>query len=248
MTKVTPEFKRAFKHFIDGTCYGRRDWIDDTEVAQLWVDIGGHVGGKSIAFSAISDDLQYYFEWREGYTSGLEIAYKLLQPAPNVATAFMERVKNDVRDRIWSSLEGLPLFDLDPLAELVDVDADKWARMFADGYAKYAADYRNRIKTAILTQLRETPDNDAAAIQRLTHWGVKACAYWYAMEAERSGHDAWTAYRDVYAAGTLRLSRHMATLPDTVGGAMAVFCAAYSHGIDPCTGRRIALDVGKRDA
>lgn len=241
MAKVTPEFKRAFKHFIDGACCGRHNLVDDTEAALLWVATGGHVGDGSLTLRDVSESLDYYIEWRDGYTSGIEIAYKLLPVTPDMATAFMARIKKDVREGIQlDAYEELPLFDLKPLDALADVDADKWARMFAEDYAEYAADYRNRLKTAILAQLRETPDDDVTAVQWLIRWSLWACAYWYAMEAERSGRDARKTYRDAsIAARRAHLIRNAVALPDTVSRAMAAFCDAYSHGVNPLTGERI---------
>lgn len=250
MAKVTPEFKRALRHFINQAVYGEYWLLDDSDVARIY---GTLCGRKNEAASMVHE----LDAWRTGLWQGLRWAFELLPDER--ADEFISDVKElDADEAVELDAQWLPLHIGGILGELTD-DMDKWERLLMEPCDAMERAYKARAYDMLLKHIRgiderehderattpaETyPEGDprryplTPEVQAIMTLAVSACRYWNAREANRLGYGD---VKPLYAAVELGHGERR-TGPVTVAVALAMFCNAYSHGIDPLTGRRPQL-------
>lgn len=256
MAKVTPEFKRALRHFINQVVFGEYWLLEDRDIAYAY---GVLCGRKGDAYDALQDmDV-----WRNGIWCGLRWAFESL---PDERTADFIKYVTRCEEHEVEILEAqwLPLYIGLPLAELTD-DIDKWERLLMWPCDAIEREYKARAYDMLLKQIRsmDEGEHDERATELYQkfkryreprngyRWfdlltpeakvildlACKACKYWNAREANRLGRGHVDALYNAVELG----DGEYRTGPITMAAALAMFCDAYSHGVDPLTGRRPQL-------
>ncbi len=259
-TKVTPEFKRAFKHFMDGA--GRLGLLDDTDVIQMQT---AFARGDMAYIEDDEDGNGIEAARTHGYRDGLAAAYRpsiaLLRERGTEITVetvrgLLDRFAKMMADaqRTYGA-QGLLL--MPPVwPELAGSDAERQAM------EAVTCDYWHSTARVILHSIGDyTEDDDSmySGLFELAYWVESACAYWAMREDMRRNGTGNGEARKLYNAYLNAMAREHGewvaeweakngrkigdwNMPyESLQDVMTAFCAAYSHGIDPYTGERPTL-------
>lgn len=281
MVKITPEFKRAFKHYVDGA--GRLGLLREPDVINLQSAISPFeadgIGG-----------LPYYDEdyWADEYTQ-VDMARAFRKAFDYVYVRDIELLRARGQAITVDAVRGL----LDRYAAIMGRELDSegvhglliappalredLARSDAERQAirEAKAAYWHNAAAELLKLFRNVNEEEDVdlALDRLRDWTENACAYWAVQQdlhgrqpAEDEARKLYKAYgkalyenRREWAGNfaaehgiapngspdtqmTVRVPNVEAMPYDSLQEAMTAFCAAYSHGIDPYTGKRPTLD------
>ena len=252
--KPTPEFKRAFTHFMDGA--GRLGLLNDDDVLYMYGALS-----KEPCADPDNEEMQGMEAARtHGYRDGLAAAYQ----------ASISLLKTQDRELTADTVRGL----LDNLNDMM-VRAQRaygargprlmppvWPRLAGSNAERRAmesitADYWHATAREVLGLLRgyewDGTPNDLG-LYELSIWTEQACAYWTVREDMRRHEVADGEARRLYAGYLAVLERDRDARGNELYGAedgedfnpymdfseaMTAFCAAYSHGVNPYTGRRL---------
>lgn len=260
MTKITPEFKRAFRHYVDGA--GRMGLLSEIDVINLQSMLTPYEDNSVGALPYYEDDY-----WAGGEYSPLDVVCGFRKAFDYVYVRDVELLQAHGQAITVDAVCGL----LNRYAAIMDGELDaayahgalmmpptlreELARCDAERQAirEKRADYWHRVSADLLKLLRnfDEEDSDPMYWDNFCWWVDDACAYW-AMQQALHGRqpDEGEAHR-LYKAYTRVLSHdHAKWIEDwenengrkigdwswpyeSLQDVMAAFCTAYSHGIDP---------------
>ena len=268
MVKITPEFKRAFRHYVDGA--GRMGLMTEVDVINLQSMLAPYKDDSVGALPYYEDNY-----WAGGEYSPLDMVLGFRKAFDYVYVRDIELLRVHGQVITVDAVRGL----LDRYAVIMDGELDAayargalmmppalhedLARSDAERQAmrEKRADYWRRVSAELLKLLRnfDEEESDPMEWDNLCYWVDDACAYWAMQQALHGRQPDEGEVRGLYEAYTRVLSHDRAkwiadwenengmrigdwSWPyESLQDAMAAFCAAYSHGIDPYTGKRPRL-------
>ncbi len=268
MTKITPEFKRAFRHYVDGA--GRMGLLTDVDVINMQSRLTPYEDNSVSALPCYEDDY-----WSGGEYSPLDVVLGFRKAFDYVYVRDIELLRAHGQAITVDAVRGL----LDKYAAIMDSELDaayahgalmippalreELARSDAERKAicEKRADYWHRVSAELLKLFRNFDEEERNPMDwdDLCCWVDDACAYWAMQQALHGRQPAEGEARRLYEAYARILSHDWAKWIEdwenengreigdwswpygSLQDAMAAFCAAYSHGIDPYTGKRPRL-------
>uniref|UniRef100_UPI00359C6484 hypothetical protein n=1 Tax=Bifidobacterium adolescentis TaxID=1680 RepID=UPI00359C6484 len=258
MTKITPEFKRAFRHYVDGA--GRMGLLTEADVIELQQVLRPRSEDSGIAeLYGYWDDQYTQFDVVCAFRKAFDYVYvrdiELLRAHGQAITVDAVRGLLDryaaIMGREQGTADACGLLMVPPALheELVRSDAERQV------IREKMADYWRHVSTELLGLLRNVGECDLGLYATFSEWVENACAYW-ATQQELHGRQSAEGeanyathmpmyWRKITGNGrrtgnpkTVRNLRDWYMPYESLQDIMAAFCAAYSHGIDPYTGKR----------
>ena len=263
MTKITPEFKRAFRHYVDGA--GRMGLLTDVDVINMQSRLTPYKANSVSALPYYEDDY-----WSGAEYSPLDVVIGFRKAFDYVYVRDIELLRAHGQAVTVDAVRGL----LDRYAAIMDSELDaayahgalmmppalreELARSDAERKAirEKRADYWHRASAELLKLFRNFDEEEGytdLALHRLGDWTENACAYWATQQTlhgrqpvEGEARKLCKAYGNVLFEDCGKWEARNGldcefTPYESLSDAMAAFCAAYSHGIDPYTGKRPRL-------
>lgn len=259
MTKITPEFKRTFRHYVDGA--GRMGLLTEADVIELQQVLRPRSEDGGIAeLYGYWDDQYTQFDVVCAFRKAFDYVYvrdiELLRAHGQAITVDAVRGLLDryaaIMGREQGTADACGLLMVPPALheELVRSDAERQV------IREKMADYWRHVSTELLGLLRNVGECDLGLCATFSEWVENACAYWATQQelyGRQSAEGEARKLRDAYANVLAKDYRKWASDWESKNGKklgdwympyeslqdiMAAFCAAYSHGIDPYTGKR----------
>jgi hypothetical protein len=261
LAKVTPEFKRAFKHYVDGA--GRLGLLSELDVINMQSVISPFeadgIGGLPYYDDDYWADEYSQFDVVRAFRKAFDYVYvrdiELLRAHGQAITVDAVRRLLDKYATIMNGeldtngIHGLLMTPPALREELARSDAERQAIREAK------AAHWHHAAAELLKLLGNVDENEYIdlTLHRLSDWTESACAYWATQQALHGRQPAEGEARKLYKAydkvlfedrsqwETKHGLNYEFTPYESLQDAMTAFCAAYSHGIDPYTGERPTL-------
>ena len=217
MTKITPEFKRAFRHYVDGA--GRMGLMTEVDVINLQSMLAPYEDDSVGALPYYDDNY-----WAGGEYSPLDIVLGFRNAFDYVYVRDIELLRVHGQTITVDAVRGL----LDRYAVIMDGELDaayahgtlmmppalreELARSDAERQAmrEKRADYWRRVSAELLKLLRNFDEDariDDIVVRNLREWVEDACAYWATQQALHGKQSTEGEASKLYEAYSKLLSR-----------------------------------------